>query len=333
MIKNSPVVGIEQNEMLSIGNTLEHVPCPVGCGAGDDFCLIGHDLLHDLPGSFTVVKCKKCGLMRTCPRPSPQSMGAYYPKNYGPYLGTRIVDPTDRVRSKSRMFFSALVKRIFSFNTQVLPKIKPGQMLEVGCASGSFLHLMSGQGWDVQGIEFDSKAAKTAGELGYQVQVGALEKVELPDEYFDLIVGWMVLEHLHDPVNCLNRLRKSAKPGAWLVLSIPNAGSLEFRIFKDKWYALQLPTHLFHFTTPTITTVLESGGWKLVKVHHQRILSNAIASAGYFLIEKGFHWLGKSLVTFPERAGRWSYALYPIAWVFSVLGQTGRMTVWAKLES
>jgi hypothetical protein len=142
----------------------------------------------------------------------------------------------------------------------------------------------------------------------------------------------MVLEHLQDPVGGLQKLREWAKPGAWLALSIPNAGSLEFRLFKDKWYALQLPTHFYHFSPATLEKVLTTSGWKLEKVHHQRTLSNLIASTGYVLRDKGYMKLGKKLIGFPERGGWMIYALYPLAWVLSVFGQTGRMTVWARVK-
>lgn len=208
----------------------------------------------------------------------------------------------------------------------------PGRVLEIGCASGAFLHQMNAQGWQVQGVEFSEKAAEAAAKLGFHVHAGPLETAPNPDEPFDLIVGWMVLEHLHNPVDCLKKLRQWAKPGAWLVLSVPNAGSIEFSIFKDKWYALQLPTHLHHFTPQTLENMLQITGWKLEKVHHQRVLSNLIASTGYVLRDSGYVKVGQKFIDFPEQAGRWTYVLYPLAWLLSVFGQTGRMTVWARVK-
>jgi len=309
---------------------LEHVSCPLGCSKSDEVVLTGRDLLHDLPGEFPVVKCNTCGLMRTTPRPTPETIGFYYPDDYGPYLGTQVrqAGPTSNLR---KLLVSQL-KRVINFNTQCLPSLVPGRMLEVGCASGAFLHHMACQGWQVEGIEFSEKAAKAAAQLGYRVHTGSLETAPPPDESFDLVVGWMVLEHLHDPIGGLKRLREWAKPGAWLVLSIPNAKSLEFRFFKEKWYALQVPTHLHHFTPETIRQALQTSGWTLEKIHHQRVLSNLIASTGYFLRDKGYAKLGKKFIDFPEQGGRWVYALYPLAWLFSVFGQTGRMTVWARVS-
>jgi 2-polyprenyl-3-methyl-5-hydroxy-6-metoxy-1,4-benzoquinol methylase len=311
---------------------LEVVACPLGCSRNDEDVLIGHDLLHDLPGEFTVVKCNTCGLMRTNPRPTPATIGFYYPDDYGPYVGTRVHHARPKPSIVIKELFKPLFRLIFNFNVTALPTMAPGRMLEIGCASGAFLHHMAGQGWQVQGIEFSEKAAQAAAQLGYRIHAGPLETAPQPDEPVDLIVGWMVLEHLHDPVGGLQKLREWAKPGAWLALSVPNAGSLEFRLFKDKWYALQLPTHFHHFTPATLEKVLSASGWKLEKVHHQRVLSNLIASTGYVLRDKGYAKLGQKLIDFPER-GRWMvYALYPLAWLFSVLGQTGRMTVWARVK-
>jgi 2-polyprenyl-3-methyl-5-hydroxy-6-metoxy-1,4-benzoquinol methylase len=309
---------------------LEDVDCLLGCKTNDEFILSGSDLLHNLPGNFTVVKCCTCGVIRTNPRPTRDSIGFFYPDDYGPYLGTQVLQAKPIFGFKK--ILKPLVKLIVKSNSMKLPKLKPGRMLEIGCASGSFLHKMAGQGWCVQGIEFSAKAAKAAAKLGYPVHAGSLEAAPSPNDPFDLIVGWMVLEHLHDPIGGLMKLRDWAKPDAWLVLSIPNAGSLEFRVFKDKWYSLHLPNHLYHFSPITLGKILSASGWKLEKIHHQRTLSNLIASTGYVLRGKGYDKLGQKLIDFPKKGGWMVYSLYPLAWLFSVFGQTGRMTIWARVK-
>src|SRR5262245_4707604 len=70
---------------------LELSPCPLGCPPGEEPVVQGHDRLHNLPGLFHVVRCNSCGLMRTDPRPTSESIGYYYPEDYGPYLSTRDV--------------------------------------------------------------------------------------------------------------------------------------------------------------------------------------------------------------------------------------------------
>ena len=80
---------------------------------------------------------------------------------------------------------------------------------------------MAAQGWHVEGIEFSEKAAQAASRLGYKVHTGSLESAPAPAHPIDLIVGWMVLEHLHDPIGCLKKLNEWASQDAWLVLSVP----------------------------------------------------------------------------------------------------------------
>jgi 2-polyprenyl-3-methyl-5-hydroxy-6-metoxy-1,4-benzoquinol methylase len=312
---------------------LEDVKCPLGCSKNDEIVLTGHDLLHDLPGEFTVVKCRSCGLMRTNPRPTPDTIGFYYPDDYGPYVGTRVQQARPKTASWLKKLLRPIFRRVFNFNTTTLPAMAPGRMLEIGCASGAFLHQMAGKGWQVQGIEFSEKAAQAAAQLGYPVHAGPLETAPQPDEPFDLIVGWMVLEHLHDPIGCLRKLQGWVKPGGYLVLSVPNANSIDFRLFKKYCYANHLPNHLFHFTPHALSNVLQNSGWKLEKVHHQRVLNNLIASTGYVLRDMGYAKLGQKFNDFPKRAGRWIYVLYPLAWLLSVFGQTGRMTIWARVKS
>lgn len=308
---------------------LEQTPCPLGCPAGNDTVLLGRDRMHNLPGEFTVVKCRTCGLMRTNPRPTPETMGFYYPDDYGPYHGTRV----GRAKLSDDVLpaWKRLALRIFRFNTQCLPILPPGRMLEIGCASGSFLHRMAREGWEAEGLEFSEKAAESARSLGHIVHTGSLEKALEPAKSYDMVVGWMVLEHLHDPVPALQKLHRWTRPGGWLVVSVPDAGALEFRIFKDAWYALHLPNHLYHYTPRTLKMVLEKGGWQMERIFHQRILNNLIASIGHVLQDKQCApRLARRLIDFPRRPGLKQVLLYPLACLLAAFGQTGRMTVWAR---
>lgn len=309
---------------------LENVPCPLDCPENDEVVLTGHDELHAMPGEFTVVKCLTCGLMRTNPRPTPESIGRYYPDNYGPYSGTQVEPQHSNRTSGIKNFLRPLVRRVFDTKSEALPALRPGRLLEIGCASGSFLHKMAARGWQVEGIEFSEKAAKAARALGYPVHNGPLENAPAPIRSFDLIVGWMVLEHLHNPVGSLKKLHEWANPGAWLALSVPNAQALEFKFFRDKWYALHLPNHLYHFTLRNLVKVLDAGGWTLEKVHHQRSPNNLIASTAYLVESKGWHRLGSWLRNHLAGGGKWFYMLFPVGWMLSVFGQTGRVTIWAR---
>jgi SAM-dependent methyltransferase len=291
--------------------------------------LVGRDRFHGLPGDYRVVRCRTCGLMRTDPRPTPATMGYYYPDDYGPYVGT--VVPSADPAAPALPRWKVLLGSLFQFNHGLIPPVRPGRMLEIGCASGAFLHKMAGLGWEVEGIEFSSTAAAAARALGYRVTAGAVEEAPPPQSPYDLIIGWMVLEHLHQPVEVLRKLRRWVRPGGWLVISVPDADSIDFRLFTGSWFAAHLPNHLYHYTKETIRKVLGAGGWRVRCIHHQRNVSNLIGSLGNYLQDRGIlTGAAKRLASFPADPGRGAYYLYPLSYLLSVAGQTGRMEVWAR---
>jgi 2-polyprenyl-3-methyl-5-hydroxy-6-metoxy-1,4-benzoquinol methylase len=310
---------------------LENRACPLGCPTEDELVVVGRDRLHDLPGEFRVVRCRACGLMRTDPRPTPATIGFYYPDDYGPYQDTLVRVPSGPRRAL-KAWKRALTSRLNRFTlADHVPPLAPGRMLEFGCASGLFLHSMAAAGWKVEGIEFAEKAAARARALGYRVHAGTLEDAPEPDEQYDLVVGWMALEHLHEPVKALRKLHSWTRPGGWLAVSTPNVGSREFSLFRDAWLALHLPNHLYHYTPETLACMLEQGGWQVRDVFHQRQLSNLLASFGYVLKDRAsLRALSEKLIKFPERGRKMHYLLYPVSYLLSLLGQTGRMTVWAQ---
>jgi len=306
---------------------LEWRDCPLDPGAADEPVMSGRDRLNGVEGEFCVVRCSVCGLLRTNPRPTASGMAAYYPDHYAPYLGTKTsANPPPKAAWRRH------ARRLLEPNTHRLPPLPPGRVLELGCASGAFLRGLVGSGWQGVGIEYSSSAAENARQAGLEVHTGSVETAPEPAAPYDLVVAWMVFEHLHDPLGTLKLLHRWSRPGAWLALSVPNAGSLEFSLFRQHWYALQLPTHLFHYTPTTLRAVLAQGGWRVQQIFHQRVLGNLVGSLGHAL--EGRAPFAERLVRLPAKAG-WSLnaPLFPIATLLAGVGQTGRMTVWARRDA
>ena len=164
---------------MNIPNNIEveYVNCPLGHHIQDEVIINGSDLIYEMPGDFTVVQCPACKLMRTNPRPTKNTIGYYYPDNYGPYLGTQV---RQQSISGIKKLVQTILRSITNSNATKLPPLAIGRMLEIGCASGAFMHEMAGQGWQVHGIEFAEKAAQSTAQLGYQVYIGSLESAPPP---------------------------------------------------------------------------------------------------------------------------------------------------------
>jgi SAM-dependent methyltransferase len=57
--------------------------------------------------------------------------------------------------------------------------------------------------------------------------VGDVETYPLPDDEFDVILCWTVLEHLEHPRSAFENLARAVKPGGLLVIGVPNVWSLK----------------------------------------------------------------------------------------------------------
>lgn len=291
--------------------------------------LTGRDRLHALPGEFAVVRCRGCGLVRTNPRPTLDSIGVYYPDTYGPYSSTRVdpAAPEPPIASPRRLF-----RAWFDPKTHVVPGLSPGRMLEIGCGSGAFLHRMARQGWQVEGLEASPAAASAARGLGYPVRTGVVEAAEAPIQPYDLVVGWMVLEHLHDPIGAMRKVAGWCVPDGWLVVSVPDASALEFRLFRDSWYALDVPRHLFHFTPATIGRVLERAGWHVERVFWHDNPNNLLMSLRNRCLDRGRSRLAEYFLGVAE-GRRHARARRLLGKLLGSLRNSGRITVWARRTS
>lgn len=308
---------------------LERAACPLGCINGDDLVVTGRDRLHDLPGEFRVVRCRGCGLMRTDPRPTLASIGFYYPADYRPYLTTRVSAAAPLRKSDTAGRFRRAVRRLLHPVAMELPSGEPGRMLEIGCGSGAFMHAMAQKGWQVEGLEPSPDAGAAARALGYPVQIGQLETAHEPSAPYDLIVGWMVLEHLHEPIAALEKLGRWSASGAWLVASVPDAGAWERKLFGDAWYALHLPGHLFHYTPRTIGAILARAGWRLERVFWHDNPNNLLLSARYRCLERGWTRPAALLQDMAD-SRRLPRARMVLGKLLGRLRSSGRMTIWAR---
>jgi SAM-dependent methyltransferase len=252
-----------------------------------------------------------------------RDLARYYPADYGPHNDA---PAPERPMVGYRRKLGALIE----VRNECLPVNPPGRLFEIGCGVGGYLARMADAGWTVAGLEPSARAAELARARGLPVRAGTLEEASPPSEPFDLVVGWMVIEHLPDPVVGLVRLREWVRPGGWLALSVPNFESFDVRCFGSAAYALDVPRHLHHFSPSTIARVLPRAGWRVERIMHQRILSDSVGSLGHLANQLGLSRVGARLLRVPSEPGRLNLVLYPLAVLVAALGQTDRLTVWAR---
>jgi len=257
----------------------ESVPCDL-CGADDTevlFTTTDRDMRVE--GLFPIVRCRRCGLVYVNPRPTQASIGRYYPALY--YKRPRrvltrgaVMECIKRLIRESQAGYSqglnglqVLVGRLLSVVfgdaiSVVVPFVPNGRILDVGCNDGKMVAWMVKHGWDVYGVETSPEAAKRATNRGLQVFCGDLLDAGYPSDYFDVVTMSHVLEHVHSPTLVLNEIRRVLKPNGMVMIGVPNIQCYDFAVFREDWFPIEAPRHLFHFSRETLSAILEKTGFK-----------------------------------------------------------------------
>ena len=74
---------------------------------------------------------------------------------------------------------------------------------------------------------------------------------------------WHSLEHVQSLENTINGVYKKIKANGSLIVAVPNYKSFDSRYYKEVWAALDVPRHLWHFTTTSITNLMLNHNLKL----------------------------------------------------------------------
>jgi len=127
----------------------------------------------------------------------------------------------------------------------------------MGCGDGLMLDTLRSLSWKVIGSERTVQSASMPRQmLGLPVFVGGIESIQ-PSPHFDLIFLFQVLEHLEDPVKTIQQLSSFLKPNGKLIIGVPNFSSWQAKVGREKWFHLDVPRHLVHYSLATLETLLK----------------------------------------------------------------------------
>jgi len=232
------------------------------CGSSEsDILFSGPDRLERLSGTFKMVKCTHCGLIRQNPRLTWSLQKKYYTDDYTSY-STLIQKEKNALRRFDRRW------SFWRRRTAIERFQKGGRLLDIGCGTGLFLEeAKRSNKWNVVGIEPNGRAADYAQQnLNVPILHGRFSEVSetLPPNSFDVIVLWNVLEHLEHPIKDLRIAHNLLKQNGWIVFSIPNMRSLDHKIFKEYWVGWDLPRHLWLFERDILLNILQGLGFYVV---------------------------------------------------------------------
>ena len=215
------------------------------------FLFVAHDYITG--DRFEIVRCGACDL--TVTTPIPQDWSKYYPAAYyGGSGGNRFPKPVELLQDA---LYSSRAKKIEQLNGG-----RKGRVLDIGCGRGLLLKQFKNLGWEVQGTELDDKSAAYPRDvLGLPVKTGELLEMNFPDQHFDAVIMWHVLEHVPAVPVLMAEISRILKPGGIYLVGVPNFGSVEARFAKEGWFHLDVPRHINHFTKNILLKNLSDAGF------------------------------------------------------------------------
>lgn len=242
IVDRCPICGLREFRQLSIpGNP------------------IGRPIFGPYLHQFGICRCV-CGLDFVNPRPSTELLNRFY--------GSRIYDCHKMNQSsEADRHAQALLNSIAGQG----PYSSDKRLLDFGCGGGYFLAHAAKAGWTATGFDIGEAAIETC----HRNQLVATSQfTDLASSSFDVVVLNHVFEHIEEPVELLRSLRTLLNQQGKLFIEVPNVHSARARLsypllsrkcrFDERYRAF--PIHLWYFSPPTITRLLQNSGFEPVLV-------------------------------------------------------------------
>lgn len=237
---------------------LEEVDCPV-CATKEVEVLSEKDRY----GLYmSIVACKQCGMVRTSPRMNQEAYNEFYNEEYrklyvGKDVATEAFYYTQQGKGKALLEY---LRQQEQFTGSLEGKF----VLEVGCGAGGILSRFKDEGARILGIDLGEEYINWGKEKkGLDLQTGFLKDLDL-DQKPDLIIYSHVMEHILDLEEEFDHIRANCTADTLVYIEVPGVKSIHANYRSDFLRYLQ-NAHTFHFTLTSLTNLLQTYGFDLIK--------------------------------------------------------------------
>lgn len=195
-----------------------------------------------------IVRCRRCGLVRSDPVLDPEHMAALYRDSTFEYG-----DELDGLRST----YGAALDR--------LPT--KGALLDIGCGSGFVLSLALERGWrEVRGVEPSADAvAHASPEIAARIERAMMAPGLFAPGSFDAVTLFQVLDHMPDPLGLLREACRILRPGGAILAFNHNVEALSARVLRERSPIIDVE-HTYLYSPSTIRALFAAAGFAVESV-------------------------------------------------------------------
>lgn len=222
---------------------LETVSC--FCGATESIPVVNRDR-HNF--QYSMVLCKRCGILYANPRMTKESYEKFYEEEYRPIYG-RNDGPKEEIFHNGLIAGADLKKFLLHFD------ILPTRVIDIGCNMGGMLKAFADDGIDVLGIDLGSEHIEYGKSNGVPIRKATIDDLILEGQKSDFIILHHVLEHLLDLPSELDKISKLLTRNGVLYIGLPGLYVWELStLFQN--------AHTYQFTAETLSYVMECCGFE-----------------------------------------------------------------------
>lgn len=144
--------------------------------------------------------------------------------------------------------------------------VKNARLFDIGAGWGHFLYTAKLSGFDTDGVEISKLMHFYAeNDLGLNIRHGDFFKLEIPENHYDVVTMWDVLEHIDEPGKAVSKVHKILKENGLFILQVPQIDSYISKKQKENWGMFSLE-HISYFSKSTMEKFLERYGFELLKI-------------------------------------------------------------------
>lgn len=242
--------------------------CPI-CGDHS------HDSLYKI-NNYSILRCKTCLHVFVSDTLTSETLNNAYEQDYYQGKNYEVVSGYNDYTGNLEQRFAVFSERLTRIQNRSLGR---GKILDYGCAVGLFVKVAQDAGWNATGYE-RSEWASSYGRntFGVDIVCGSGRLEDFPENHFDAITMWDVLEHLEHPSEVLGMISRWIRSGGTLVLNTVNSSSLGAKIAGPDWRHLLPPHHLQYFSRRSITQLLANAGFNVISFESQGVMLGASTS-------------------------------------------------------
>jgi SAM-dependent methyltransferase len=203
--------------------------CPV-CGQASRSTYL-RKFIRGIPLGFS--RCLRCGLIYQDPMPSTDALKLYFNSHEFINDGRNTDDLRDTLGYYNYDAWDHSYRRTAAIRLGVIQRwaAPPARLLEIGTATGSFLHAAQRRGYQTRGLDISARFAEAAiRTYGLQIETGFIEEHPLPAASFDVVCAFGGIACWWDPLRALATIRRALRAGGVFVLNFSDVSSPPARL-------------------------------------------------------------------------------------------------------